>query len=101
MIMRTWHGWTKSGDADEYDRMLRTEILPGIHRIAGYRGCWVLRRAAGDEVEFVTITCWDSWEAIEEFAGKTRASSVIHPGAARLLTRHDERSEHFDATWVP
>jgi len=101
MIMRMWHGWTKAADAEEYDRMLRTEILPGIHHIRGYRGCWVLRRAAGDEVEFVTITTWDSWEAIEEFAGKGRTKSVIDPRADRLLTRHDDTSEHFEATWVP
>ena len=101
MIMRVWHGWTKTKDAEEYNRLLRDEILPGIHRIKGYGGSWVLRRAAGDEVEFVTITTWDSWAAIEEFAGKGRTKSVIHPKAAHLLTRHDEQSVHFDAAWVP
>ena len=101
MIMRVWHGWTKTKDAEEYNRLLRDEILPGIHHIKGYGGSWVLRRAAGDEVEFVTITTWDSWDAIEEFAGKGRTKSVIHPKAAHLLTRHDEQSVHFDAAWVP
>jgi imidazolonepropionase-like amidohydrolase len=101
MILRIWHGFTKAKDAVEYDRLLRTEILPGIHRIEGYRGTWLLRRAAGDETEFVTITTWDSWEAIERFAGKGRTASVIHPAAAHLLTRHDERSEHFEGVWVP
>ena len=101
MIMRVWHGWTKTKDADEYDRLLRDEILPGIHRIKGYGGSWVLRRVAGDEVEFVTITTWDSWAAIEEFAGKGRTKSVIHPKAAHLLARHEEQSMHFDAAWVP
>ena len=101
MIMRVWHGWTKAKDADEYNRLLRDEILPGIHRIKGYGGSWILRRTAGDEVEFVTITTWDSWSAIEEFAGKGRTKSVIHPKAAHLLTRHDEQSVHFDAAWVP
>jgi heme-degrading monooxygenase HmoA len=103
MIMRTWHGWTRRGeDAETYDRMLREEVLPGIHRIDGYLGSWVLRRDSGDdEVEFVTITTWESWDAIEQFAGKGRVSSVIYPAAERLLVRHDERSEHFDAVWVP
>ena len=47
MILRIWHGFTKAKDADEYDRMLRMEILPGIHRIEGYagRGCCGGRRA--------------------------------------------------------
>jgi heme-degrading monooxygenase HmoA len=101
MIMRVWHGWTKAKDADAYDAMLRNEILPGIHRIQGYGGTWLLRRQAGEEVEFVTITTWDSWKAIEEFAGKGRSKSVIYPKAEHLLTRHDEQSVHFDATWVP
>jgi len=101
MIMRVWHGWTKTKDADEYDRLLHDEILPGIHHIKGYGGAWVLRRVAGDEVEFVIITTWDSWAAIEAFAGKGRTKPVIHPKAARLLTRHDEQSAHFDAAWVP
>jgi heme-degrading monooxygenase HmoA len=100
MIMRVWHGFTKPEDADEYERMLRVEILPGIHRIRGYGGAWLLRRSAGAEVEFVTITTWDSWAAIEEFAGRGRTASVIHPKAARLLTRHDAESVHFDASWV-
>jgi hypothetical protein len=101
MILRLWHAWTAAADADEYDRMLQNDILPGIHRIQGYKGCWVLRRAAGKEVEFVTITMWDSWQAIEQFAGKGRVSSVIDPRAARLLTRHDTTSEHYEGTWVP
>jgi heme-degrading monooxygenase HmoA len=101
VIMRIWHGWTKAADADEYDRMLRSRILPGIHRIDGYRGAWLLRRAAGAEVEFVTITTWDAWDAIEQFAGKDRLSSVIDPQADRLLSRHDKTSEHYDASWIP
>jgi len=103
MIMRIWHGWTKRGDdAESYDAILRNQILPGIHRIDGYRGSWLLRRDSGDdEVEFVTITTWDSWDAIEQFAGASRTTSVIDPKADALLTRHDEQSEHFEAVWVP
>ena len=78
MILRIWHGFTKAKDADEYDRLLRMEILPGIHRIEGYRGAWLLRRAAGQEVEFVTITTWDSWE---RFAG------LNHRGSMRFETQ--------------
>lgn len=91
MIMRIWHG---------YDEMLRNEILPGIHRINGYLGAHLLRRDDGDEVEFVTITTWESWDAIAEFAGPSKTGSVIYPKAAALLSRHDEHSEHYEAVWV-
>jgi heme-degrading monooxygenase HmoA len=52
MISRIWHGWTKKEDADKYEAMLRAEVLPGIHRIDGYHGAFLLRRDDGDEVEF-------------------------------------------------
>ena len=100
MIMRIWHGWTRREDADTYDAMLKNEILPGIHRISGYLGAHLLRRDSGDgEVEFITITTWDSWDAIRLFAGPDESSSVIDPKAHKLLTRFDAHSEHYDAAW--
>jgi heme-degrading monooxygenase HmoA len=102
MIMRIWHGWTRRNDADTYEAMLKNEILPGIHRISGYRGAHLLRRDSGDdEVEFITITTWDSWDAIREFAGADGSASVIYPKAHDLLTRFDAHSEHYEGVWVP
>ncbi len=83
-------------------RFHRREILSGIHRILGYIGAHLLRRDSGnDEVEFVTITTWDSWDAIREFAGTDGSASVIYPKAHDLLTRFDEHSEHYEGIWVP
>src|SRR5437762_2461402 len=45
MIARIWHGWTSPGNADAYQQLLQTKILPGIHRVAGYKGAHLLRRA--------------------------------------------------------
>ena len=101
MIMRVWRGYTSHENADAYERLLRTEILPGIHRVSGYSGAWLLRRNKAEEVEFMTITMWDSWEAIEEFAGQGHTSAVVPDDARKLLSRFDEHSEHYDAVWVP
>jgi heme-degrading monooxygenase HmoA len=101
-IMRIWHGWTSPRNADEYEQLLRSEILPGIHRIDGYQGAYLLRRDddAGDEVEFITITTWDSWEAIQRFAGDGHTGAVVPEKARKLLARFDEHSQHYTATWV-
>jgi heme-degrading monooxygenase HmoA len=69
VISRVWHGWTKRANADAYERLLREEVLPGIHRVKGFRGAQVLRRDTGEDVEFVTITQFDSLAAVREFAG--------------------------------
>ncbi len=100
MIARLWHGWTSPGNADAYERLVRDTILPGIHRVAGYRGAWLLRRDAGAEVEFVTLTLWESLAAVEELAGAGHATAVVPAEAGRLLTRFDQTSLHYDGTWV-
>ena len=46
MIARLWHGWTTRENADAYEALLRSEVLPGIHRIPGYHGAYLLRRDA-------------------------------------------------------
>jgi heme-degrading monooxygenase HmoA len=101
MIARLWHGYTKPENANRYDKLLRTVILPGIHRIDGYRGAWLLRRLldTGNEVEFITLTLWDSMDSVKEFAGDSGA--VIHPEAQQLFTRYDAHSVHYEGTWCP
>lgn len=101
MIMRVWHGYTTAANAEAYEHLLRSKILPGIHRIPGYRGAWLLRQNNDGEVEFITITSWDSWEAIEQFAGEGHTTAVVPEEARKLLARFDAHSEHYEATWVP
>ena len=101
MIGRVWHGWTEPENADAYERLLRAAILPGIHRVTGYNGAYLLRRPAGNEVEFVTITLWDSIEAVRAFAGPEGGTAVVPPEARKLLARFDDGSLHCDAVWCP
>jgi len=95
MISRLWHGWTSRANADAYENLLRAEVLPGIHRVRGFKGAQLLRRDAGEEVEFVTITLFDSMEAVKEFAGEDYEVAVVPPRARKLLARFDARSAHY------
>ena len=101
MISRLWHGWTTRENADAYETLLRTRILPGIHRVVGYRGAYLLRRDDGDSVEFVTITLFESMDAVRAFAGSDYEIAVVPPEARKLLSRFDERSKHYDTVLVP
>ena len=58
MIARLWRGWTSRENADPYERFLREHMFPSMERVPGFRGVELLRREAGDEVAFVTITQW-------------------------------------------
>ena len=99
MICRIWHGWTAPGNADAYERLLRSEIFQGIagRGIAGYRGIELLRRVSGPgEVEFVTLMWFDSLEAVRQFAGAEYEVAVVPPAARVLLSRFDARSTHYE-----
>jgi antibiotic biosynthesis monooxygenase (ABM) superfamily enzyme len=98
MISRIWHGWTTPTDAEAYEALLKSEILVGIQnrRIAGYRGIQLLRRNLGDEVEFVTIMWFDSIDAVRVFAGEEYEKAVVPQNARLLLSRFDERSQHYE-----
>jgi heme-degrading monooxygenase HmoA len=102
VIARIWHGWATPENAPEYERLLRTEILPAIEgRVPGFRGAYVLRDDGREEVEFVTVTFFDSLHAVREFAGEDYAAAVVPAEARRLLTRFDERSRHYETLIEP
>jgi heme-degrading monooxygenase HmoA len=96
MIARLWHGWTSRENAEAYEALLRGEILPGIHRVSGYKGAHLLRRDREDEVEFVTLTLFDSLDAVRAFAGEDFEMAVVPQEARKLLTRFDQRSMHYE-----
>ncbi|HUJ94710.1 MAG TPA: hypothetical protein VLW84_05555 [Terriglobales bacterium] len=96
MIGRLWHGWASKANADAYENLLRTKVFPGIHKIKGHGGALLMRRDAGDEVEFVTLTFFDSLDAVRQFAGADYEVAVVPPEARKLLSHFDERSVHYE-----
>lgn len=100
MIARIWHGYTKPEHADSYESMLKPELLPGISKARGYRGSYLLRRAAGTEVEFVTIILWDSIDAIRAVAGPDYETAVIPEERRKYLAHFDAKSAHYEIASV-
>lgn len=100
MIARTWHGYTKPEHADAYEAMLKPELLPGISKVKGFRGSYLLRREAGAEIEFVTIILWDSIEAIRAVAGTDYETAVIPEERRKYLARFDAKAAHYEVASV-
>jgi heme-degrading monooxygenase HmoA len=96
VIARIWHGYTKPGHADTYESMLKPELLPGISKVKGYRGSYLLRRETGNEIEFVTIVLWDSIDDIRAIAGEDYETAVLPEERRQYLTRYDAKSAHYE-----
>lgn len=98
MIARIWHGWTTSSNAERYESLLKEEVFVGIQRrrIPGLRGIQLLRRELAEEVEFVTIMSFDTLDAVRAFAGEDYEAAVVPDKARAVLSRFDERSQHYE-----
>jgi heme-degrading monooxygenase HmoA len=96
VIARVWHGWTTPENADAYEEFLRTIMFPSIHRVPGFLCADLLRNDLDGEVAFITVTRFDSLDAVRAFAGDDYEQAVIEPEARALLSRYDERSEHYE-----
>jgi antibiotic biosynthesis monooxygenase (ABM) superfamily enzyme len=98
MISRVWFGWTTPANADTYEALLKGEVIPGILRknIPGFRKIDVFRRAAGDEVEFMTVMAFDSIDAVRAFVGEDHEVAYVPPAARAVLKRFNDRAAHYE-----
>ncbi len=101
MIARIWHGWTTPQNADSYEALLRDDMFPSIRRIVGSKGAYLLRRNGENEVEYMTVTLFESLDAVRLFAGEKYETAVLHPKAHALLSRYDAKSVHYEIRITP
>lgn len=96
MIARIWHGRTKAAQADAYLEFLKERAVPDYQSTAGNRGVFLLRRVDGDEAHFLTLTHWDSLEAIAAFAGADISKAKYYPEDANFLLEFEPTVQHYD-----
>jgi len=99
MIGRIWHEWTTPHNPDKYASLLKEVIFSGIaeKKVSGYKRIQLFRRALdNDEVEFVTIMWFDSWDAVKQFAGEDYERAYVPAAAREVLSKFDERSQHYE-----
>ena len=98
MIARIWHGRTRAGDADAYLRFLHERAVPDYAGTPGNRGVWILHRVDGDEAHFLTLTHWESLEAIRAFAGDEVSKAKYYPEDDGFLLEFEPTVEHYEVS---
>jgi len=96
VVARLWKGWTRVDSADSYENLLRKVVYPGLQKINGYCGGYILRRDGKDEVEFVTLNFFESLDAVKAFAGDEYEVPVCEPEARRLLLKIEPIASHYE-----
>ncbi len=62
----------------------------------GNRGAYFTRREAGDRTEFFLISLWESWEAVEAFAGTPVSTAVFYPEDDDYLVDKELTVDHYE-----
>jgi heme-degrading monooxygenase HmoA len=100
MIARIWRGWATPANADAYEEHFRTSVQTELRGVEGFVEAQLLRRADGEEIEFLAITYWDSIEAVRRFAGEEYEVAVVAPHAREVLSHFEDRVAHYEVAFV-
>jgi heme-degrading monooxygenase HmoA len=95
MIARIWHGMTKATDAERYTKFLKERAVPDYAGVKGNKGVHILRRIDGDAAHFLTLTYWESRDAIRAFAGDDIAKAKYYPEDKDFLLEFEPTVAHY------
>jgi heme-degrading monooxygenase HmoA len=95
MIARLWRGRASREGAEAYRRHALETVFPHLKQIAGHEAAFLLTRQAGEQVEFLVVTHWQSMEAIRRFAGPDPERAVVEPEARAVLAEFDPVVAHY------
>ena len=100
MIARLWSARTTQAKSQSYLQHFSSAVLPALRKFDGYVSSTVLTRPGNNETEILVLTVWQSFTAIDAFAGPDREAAVVGPEAAALLTDYDRRVRHFEVAMI-
>jgi heme-degrading monooxygenase HmoA len=96
VIARIWRGAVHADDAAAYAAYIQETGIEGYKKTPGNCGAWALWRTEGSKAEFVTVSLWESQEAVEAFAGRDTEKAVFYPEDERFLVERDLRVRHYE-----
>ncbi|HXX27398.1 MAG TPA: antibiotic biosynthesis monooxygenase [Terriglobales bacterium] len=96
MIARIWHGKTKASDATAYLEYLFKSGIPAYRATSGNKGAWVLRRMDDGVAHFITLSFWESHDAIVAFAGADIAVAKYYPEDEKYLLEFEPTVMHYE-----
>lgn len=96
MIARIWHGATPLDKSSNYLALMREVALPDYRSTPGNKGAYVLHREADGVAHFLTLTFWESEEAIAAFAGADLTVAKYYDFDGDYLLEKEPRATHFE-----
>lgn len=95
-VARVWHGRTRESIANEYATYLYEEGVKKLRAVKGNRGVQVFRRVHEGIAEFMTISYWESRDAIRAYAGADIEKTQHLAKDPEYLLEVEPTVRHFD-----
>ncbi len=96
MITRIWHGRVPLTKAAAYRAFLNERAIPDYRSVAGNIDVRVLERHEDDAAHFITMTTWESLDAIRAFAGDDVEIAKYYPEDSGFLLEFEPRVVHYE-----
>jgi heme-degrading monooxygenase HmoA len=96
MITRIWHGRTSAADADRYREYVVTTGISDYKSVKGNLGVQLWQRREGEVTHIWTVTWWESYESIKQFAGEDFEKAKYYPEDKQYLLEFEENVMHCE-----
>ena len=96
MIVRMWHGRVPKTKAVAYREFLIARAIPDYRSVAGNIDVRILERHEDDATHFITMTTWESLDAIRTFAGDDIEIAKYYPEDSDFLLEFEPRVVHYE-----
>jgi heme-degrading monooxygenase HmoA len=95
MICRIWHGRTPRSKAHTYASFLVRRAIPDYRSVEGNIDVAILQRHEGEITHFLTVTHWQSEDAIRAFAGDQLLKAKYYPEDKDFLLEFEPEVQHY------
>jgi heme-degrading monooxygenase HmoA len=96
MIVRMWHGRVPTGKAQAYREFTNRRAIPDYQSVQGNISVHILERQEGEVTHFVTLTFWESLNAIKGFAGDDIERAKYYPEDKDFLLEFEPTVVHYE-----
>jgi heme-degrading monooxygenase HmoA len=90
-----WRGTVRIGDAGRYCAYVQETGISQYKSTPGNLGAWLLTKQIGELTEVVTLSFWESEEAIRAFAGDDISVARFYPEDEQYLVDWGTEVQHY------
>jgi heme-degrading monooxygenase HmoA len=96
MIVRIWHGRVPTSKACAHRDFVTGRAIPDYRSVPRNLSVHVLERREGEITHFITLTFWESLDAIKGFAGGDVEVVKYYPEDRDLLLEFEPTVVHYE-----